>query len=107
MQRAHRVSWRLHYGEIPEGLVVCHKCDNPSCVRPNHLFLGTNKENQVDMVLKGRGRIGVKNGRSKLTEEQVIELKESKLQTKHLMTQYGVNGATVRKIKRGILWSHL
>jgi hypothetical protein len=72
---AHRVSWRIHFGEIPAGLIVCHRCDNPICVRPDHLFLGTHQDNIADMIAKGRHRSrahpGEKNGRAKLTAEDV------------------------------------
>lgn len=71
-RRAHRVSWELHRGPIPDGLKVLHRCDNPPCVNPDHLFLGDDVDNAADMTAKGRGRIGQRNGRAKLTPEDVI-----------------------------------
>lgn len=72
--RAHRAAWRIAKGEIPTGMSVLHKCDNPACVNPDHLFLGTQQDNLKDMCAKGRGRSGSGpgelNGNSKVTWEQ-------------------------------------
>ena len=63
LRRAHRFAWTVTYGKIPEGLFVCHRCDNPGCCNPKHLFLGTNTDNMVDMISKGRAswQKGVQN----------------------------------------------
>ena len=110
-QKAHRVSWMLEHGEVPDDLCVLHKCDNPSCVRPDHLFLGTLKDNSQDMVRKGRDRSqGSKNPRSKLNEEDVIEIRRlSKLgKTGYKLAKcYGISPASISLIINRKNWLHI
>lgn len=100
---AHRVSWELSFGKIPDGLLVCHKCDNPSCVRPSHLFIGTYKDNVADMQANGRGG----NGNSKLTKEEVVEIRtliSHGEKQKSIAKKYNVCRETVQNIKYGKSW---
>jgi hypothetical protein len=75
-QGAHRYSYELHYGSIPKGLFICHTCDNPSCVRPDHLFIGNSRTNADDCVKKRRTTWGDKNPMSKFTNAQVRAIRE-------------------------------
>ena len=108
---AHRVAWELAYDRTPEGLFVCHKCDAPPCVNPRHLFLGTAKDNQGDSVAKGRKRSapspGEKHWKAKLSEKQVWEIRASNKTLSELGKIYGVHLATIGKVKRYKLWTHI
>lgn len=106
-KRAHRASYELHYGPIPEGLVVCHRCDTPACVAPHHLFLGTSKENSEDAVRKGRMSRGEKVGTSKLTEQQVREIYSATGPQRQIAEAYGIHQAHVSDIKTKRRWAHL
>jgi hypothetical protein len=109
MLRSHRVSWILTNGEIPDSLCVLHKCDNPSCVNPKHLFLGTIKDNVQDMIKKGRNflRTGIRIRRAKLKEHEVIEIINSKKPGSFLSKLYGVSNSTIYLIKGRGSWKGL
>lgn len=104
--KAHRLSWELHHGVIPAGLVVRHQCDNPSCVNPAHLELGTPAQNSADMVDRGRcpDRRGSKNPNAKLTAEQVELILTSKESVRVLAQSLPVGKSTVSKVRRGESW---
>lgn len=70
----HRVSWEHHNGPIPEGMKLCHRCDNPPCINPDHLFLGTQADNMRDMIAKGRNRRGETHHNAKVTDDQVRDI---------------------------------
>ncbi len=108
---AHRFSWELHNGPIPKGFCVLHRCDNPPCVRPDHLFLGTHLENIRDMVKKNRGydRHGEKNPRAKLTERKVIEIRrryELGETQESLGREYGFVQAYISQIVLRKIWKN-
>ena len=102
--RAHRLSYELHKGQISDGFVICHHCDNPGCVNPDHLFVGTSKDNAQDALQKGRAYVGEKNGRSKLTKENIKEILSSELNGVQLAQKFGVTRSTINRVKRREAW---
>ncbi|MFA6358933.1 MAG: HNH endonuclease signature motif containing protein [Candidatus Omnitrophota bacterium] len=114
--QAHRMSWILDGFELPDGALVCHKCDNPPCVRPSHLFLGTELINTLDKINKGRyynGNHNGEHGSNKLTEIQVLEIRKlisGAVPAKNCIELgkiYGVTSNTIQKIKDRITWRYL
>jgi hypothetical protein len=111
-KRTHRISWELTHGTIPKGKSVLHKCDNPPCVNPTHLFLGTQQDNITDMDAKGRrgSAIGVNNGKSKLTETDIVTIrslhKQGMVGTK-IAAQFNVHNSAIYKILNGVNWKHI
>jgi len=108
---AHRVSYLLFRGEISQGLHVCHKCDVPSCVNPEHLFLGTPADNAADKVRKGRQQRlsfkGEMNGCAKLTENDVRAIRSSNLKGIELSKMYNVARGVISEIRSRKAWKHV
>lgn len=106
--KAHRASWLIHFGVLPPPEVkVCHRCDNPGCVNPGHLFLGTQADNHDDMKAKGRGNIGMRHGNHKLTDEQVIEIRSAAGKLDDIGARFGVSGSIVSEVQLGKSWKHV
>lgn len=117
---AHRASWMLFRGPIPEGQEACHKCDNPACVNPDHLFLGTRKENVHDSIRKGRHVGGPKfsafmmpialrgeaHGRARLTNADVLAIRQSPAKQRDLAAKYGVSQSTIWRARK-THWKHI
>lgn len=108
-ERAHRISFRLHKGIVPDGMCVCHTCDNRSCVNPVHLFLGTRADNNADMRLKGRarGKKGEKHHLAKLTADQVRAIRNLPQSNVAIAKQFGVSRLAVWEIRTRRTWSHI
>lgn len=127
-QYVHRLSWVANNGPIPDGIMVCHHCDNPACINPNHLFLGTAKQNSEDMVKKGRANggapsgdknpasinpeivQGIKNGNAKLTDEDVRDIRslcEFGILQKDIAYVFGIRQCHVSRINKRQSWRHI
>jgi|ERR1700722_10325618 len=114
---AHRMSYELTFGEIPDGMNVCHACDNRKCLRPEHLFAGTQKENVQDAIAKNRwakekpNQKGEKSHKAKLTEEEVLEIRRlhatGTMGYRKLSAKFGVNTGTIRAILIRQTWRHI
>lgn len=111
--QAHRVAWEVTYGKVPNGLEVCHKCDNPPCCNPNHLFVGTHAENMRDAVNKRRfpRRPGSRSGRAKLNDEIVNDIRQryvkGNISQRALAREYGVTQRLIWNILHKIAWIEL
>lgn len=108
---AHRLAWELFIGPIPENMNVLHKCDNPSCVRQSHLFLGSQSDNAVDMHLKKRARFGVSLGEAhgchKLTEKQILDIRSSNKSGVVLAKKYNISTTNISDIRNYKIWKHI
>lgn len=109
---AHRFSYELYKGEIPNGMLVCHICDMPKCVNPAHLFIGTPNDNVQDMIQKGRERYrkGSECTNAKLTEQIVKDIKNKLAQgikSKQLEKEYNLRQSQISRIKTGNRWKHV
>lgn len=101
-QIGHRASWEIHNGPIPDGLGVLHRCDNRKCVNPAHLWLGTNADNNADMMRKGRHRV-----MRKLSAEQALEIFVSTDRVHVLARRHGVSAPSIVEIRSGRAWRHV
>lgn len=110
---AHRVSWEIHFGPIPDGMEVCHSCDNPPCCNPSHLFLGSHADNMADRDAKGRDNHarGAAAGRAKLTEDQVVEMRRlyatGRYSQSALGRMYDIDISSARKTIIRQYWKHV
>lgn len=105
--KAHRFSYERFKGPIPAGLFVCHSCDNPLCVNPDHLWLGTPKANASDAARKGRMERGDNHHARKLTAAAVREIRESTEIDKRLASQFGVDCSCISRIRARKRWAHV
>ncbi len=105
--RAHVAAWFAAYGPIPAGKQVCHTCDNPPCIRLEHLWIGTTQENTADRDAKKRQQHGERHYKAKLTEDQVREIRKDTRSQIRIAADYGIVQTMVSKIKRREFWKHV
>lgn len=106
---AHRVAYELTIGPIPVGLVLCHRCDNPGCVNPSHMFLGTQADNLQDMRTKGRGNPprGVRHPKARLTDQLVAQIRADPRSHRQIARILGISKSTIGMVKAGVTWTHV
>lgn len=105
---AHRAAWVLAHGPIPDQLHVLHRCDNPPCVNPEHLFLGTQAINMADKASKGRAQRGTTHAMHKLTDTEVRQIRARRGETHRcIATEFGVSRGLIGQILNGTIWRHL
>ena len=110
MYSAHRIAYMIERGNIPEEMFVCHRCDNPTCVNPNHLFIGTYLDNVRDRDIKNRNAKGSKQSKAKLTEEVIPVIREllrEGFSQQNIAYKYGVSQVQISLIKSGKIWKHV
>ncbi len=105
--RAHRLSYVIAFGPIPDGMMVCHHCDNPPCCNPNHLFVGTALDNSDDKVAKRRHLFGTGHHKAKLTDDDVRMIRADGRMQIVLAEAYEVTQGLIGMIKRRKIWSHI
>lgn len=106
---AHRISLQIHGVDVPDDMCVLHICDNPTCVNPSHLKVGTKHENNTDMANKRRSAHGERNGQAKLTRSQALEILQlrNEMSSREIAQKYGIAVSTVYSILNGSRWKYL